>query len=143
MPPRHPSIRTALILAIAAGTCAPAAGAGAAQHPRSPDIRGVATTIVVTPAAHGRGQDLRTPDARDAASPTQDLRSPDTRDLSQRLAARPASRPVRVIRVTPDGFDWADAAIGAGATLGALLLAAGAATGMSRRRMQPPPITNA
>jgi len=91
--------------------------------------------------------DPRSPDARDAADaaaagPNVDLRSPDARDAAAAAAGHTvvvASRPARVIRVTPDGFDWGDAAIGAAGTLGAVLLAAGTATAMTRRRTERHP----
>lgn len=80
-------------------------------------------------------QDLRSPDARDAARPAsatagsataQDLRSPDTRDRA--IAAGARTRPIRAaaaITTVSDDFDRGDAAIGAGAALGTLLLMAG------------------
>jgi hypothetical protein len=82
-------------------------------------------------------QDLRSPDARDAADGrtthkatapiVQDLRSPDARD-----AATP------IVEITgADGFDWSDAAIGAAGATGLLaILLAGAMT-LRRRQTRP------
>ena len=73
----------AAVLAVAA--MAPASVAGATspgQDMRSPDTRDAAAGIVASPR-----QDMRSPDTRDAAagivaSPRQDLRSPDARDAA-------------------------------------------------------------
>jgi hypothetical protein len=95
------------------------------------------------------GQDLRSPDARDAAgrppervysyyttdaNHIQDLRSPDARDLAHPVQVPPASlRPVRVVEPGGSGFDWADAAIGAAMSFGLVLLVAGGITVVGRR----------
>jgi hypothetical protein len=95
----------------------------------------LATVALATPALAQSGhQDLRSPDARDAAAaaaatPRQDLRSPDARD-----AARPA-RPVVVEVARADaGFAWDSAAIGALAGAGLLLSVAGGSVLVTRRR---------
>lgn len=90
------------------------------------------------PAGAFAAQDLRSPDTRDGGSPTaltqQDLRSPDSRDVATR-AQRPVA-PARVIAVSPsEGFDWGDAAIGAGGAAGLVLVLAGAGTALMRRRV--------
>jgi hypothetical protein len=96
---------------------------------RSPDARDAARTVVVT-----TGQDLRSPDASDAGrvvvvSNGQDLRSPDASD-----AARPSSTPLP--SPTPDnGTDWGEI----GMITGAVVLAlggAGAVFYITRRRGQ-------
>ncbi len=46
--------------------------------------------------------------------------------------AHAVARPI--VRVTPDGFDWRDAGVGAGAALGAILLAAVLAVSVRHRR---------
>jgi hypothetical protein len=91
-------------------------------------------------------QDLRSPDARDAAStarPAQDLRSPDARD-----AAAPNARPTRdaaAPKTTPtlavtepaggSGFEWSSALVGAAIILGLFMLQfAGRSTVAVRRR---------
>jgi hypothetical protein len=97
-------------------------------------------------------QDMRTPDARDAATRVQsspDLRSPDVRDAAQERGT--ASTPqIVVMKVSrpqvsgSGGFDWADAGIGAGAVSGLVLLGVGAALviahlgGAGAKRSEPP-----
>jgi hypothetical protein len=93
----------------------------------------VAVIASLAPAGAFAGQDWRSPDARDAGQPKvviQDLRSPDARDVADH-------RPVvaaRVIDVSSGGFDWGDAAIGAGGTVGIVLVLAGAGLTVTRRR---------
>ena len=101
----------------------------------------VAATVAVVAALAPAGalarpaQDLRSPDARDAALPKpaalQDLRSPDAHDVA---AGRPVVVPARVVATSSSGFDWGDAAIGAGGAAGILLVLAGAGTAVTRRR---------
>jgi hypothetical protein len=96
-------------------------------------IAALAAGAIVAPAAIA-SQDLRSPDARDAAAASargipssipRDLRSPDTRDAVLGLTrAAPAPKPVEIPGPDPGWFDWASAAIGAGAL--AFLLVAGA-----------------
>ena len=97
---------------------------------------GLAVALAGALAAPGGAvaQDLRSPDARDAAL-TQDLRSPDARDAATRapVGHEPIPAP-RIVRITPDQFDWGDAGIGAGGTLGLLLVATGAGMALVRRR---------
>jgi hypothetical protein len=106
---------------------------------------------VAAPAAQA-GQDLRSPDTRDAAEHTrpfyysfygsdathvQDLRSPDTRDAAEHYVPPTATSP-RVVRISAPGstgFDWTDAAIGAGTSFGLMLLVAGGVTVITRRRI--------
>jgi hypothetical protein len=103
-------------------------------------------------AAAADPQDLRSPDARDAAnrsqSPTsspagtksrsQDLRSPDTRDVAGGREF-PAPPTVITLKPVPDrepvasGFDWVAAAAGVGTALGLILLIP-AGSLLSRRR---------
>jgi hypothetical protein len=85
-------------------------------------------------------QDLRSPDARDAASVNQqanvqDLRSPDARDAGREVKPVPVVAPTVEIREAP-GFDWGDASIGAAAILALCSIAAGllALTTVRRRR---------
>ena len=96
---------------------------------------------VAAPAAMAQPTDLRTPDARDAATaapkPT-DLRSPDAADFA---AGRQivASTPVQVGQApnegpTASGFDWGDAALGAGGALAIALAGAGGTVALVRRR---------
>jgi hypothetical protein len=76
--------------------------------------------------------DLRTPDAVDAAA------------SAPRVTATAA--PAKVLRSgqsTSNGFDWGDAAIGAGGTVAAITLSASAAMALSRRRGRPTSASNA
>ena len=104
-----------------------------------------ATALLVAVFACGpaaaQSQDMRTPDARDAATPTrvtsspaepalQDVRSPDARDAAE------VATPV-VVQVQPDadsGMSWDSAAIGALIAAGLLVAIAGAVALVSRRR---------
>jgi uncharacterized iron-regulated membrane protein len=99
---------------------------------------------LAAPAAHAA--DLRSPDARDADAhyglysngvpQVQDLRSPDARDAADGIVPSAQSVPVvRVVDTAPGGFSWSDAGIGAAASLGLVLLVAGAFIGVSRRRL--------
>ena len=95
----------------------------------------------VPAAAVAQGQDLRSPDTRDAAAAAaaehyQDLRSPDARDAGRPPVQVPT--PVVEIReVGGSGFDWGDAGIGAAGLLALLSIAGGVtllAVGRQRRR---------
>jgi hypothetical protein len=93
----------------------------------------VATAVATAPAAAQSHQDLRSPDARDAARqavrPHQDLRSPDARDAATRVT------PVVVRVAGPDsGLEWDSAAIGALAGAGLLISIAGGGVLIARRR---------
>ena len=97
-------------------------------------LAAVLATAVVVPAASASSQDLRSPDASDAARAVvanhgQDLRSPDGRD-----AARPSSTPVP--SATPDnGTDWGQIGMISGAVILALG-GVGALYYVTRRRGQ-------
>ena len=65
-----------------------------------------------------------------AAQDAVDLRSPDARDAARVVPSRPA--PPEIAR--PDGFDWGDAAIGAGSALGVVLVTVSIAFGVVHRR---------
>ena len=96
--------------------------------------------LAVTTA--GAQQDLRSPDTRDAAAattqgPQQDMRSPDARDASQGRGTFSAPD-VTVIKVSEpsissNGFEWQDAAIGAGVLLGTIMLALAGTLAVRRR----------
>ena len=104
----------------------------------------LACALVVSGASADEGyQDLRSPDAVDAARAAgdpprvdgyQDLRSPDTRDQAENYQPTPESQPAADEPASPTGFDWASAAIGAaaGTALLVMLLAAAAGTGRFR-----------
>lgn len=100
-----------------------------------------ALIAVAAPAAIAQPVDLRSPDAQDAATaaqPAQDLRTPDAQDFA---AGRQivASTPVRVGQAPSEapaasGFDWGDAALGAGGALTIALAGAGGTVALMRRR---------
>lgn len=88
-------------------------------------------------------QDLRSPDARDAATPTrstQDLRSPDAVDAAAGRGTFSAPDVVVVKLEEPqpqpavDGLDWGDAGIGAGVLVALGLIALGGTLVVSQRR---------
>ena len=96
--------------------------------------------------AGGETQDLRSADARDAAAgrstgaaaaPTgPDLRSADARDAAEgRSTADVAAPIVEVTRAA--GFDWGDAAIGAGGATGLLAISLAGAMTLRRRQTRP------
>ena len=97
----------------------------AKQDLRSPDARDAATT----PPA--RGQDLRTPDARDAAIHLH--RSGLVVGATQPVAAKPAPAPAPAFK-SDDGIDWATVALG---IAGSMIAVVGIALVTSRRRMPP------
>jgi len=111
---------------------------------------GLTLAALAAPAAGA--QDLRSPDARDAARSAQarqDYRSPDARDAAE---GRGTFNSPQVIVVkaqpqpaTPDGIDWLDAGIGAGSLLGLSLIGLGSALFVTHRRRavhHAPPIAS-
>jgi hypothetical protein len=110
---------------------------------------GLALAALVAPTAVAQ-DDLRSPDARDAAravqsrplQPSIDLRAPDTRDAAAGRGTFSAPD-VTVVRVSDParrdgGLDWVDTGIGAGGMLGLVLVAAGGALLVTRRRHDRP-----
>jgi len=110
------------------------------------NITATAFVFAALVAPAGAQQDLRSPDARDAARMadgivSRDLRSPDARDAARLPnGGRPSdvSTPVQQVTESPSGgFDWGDAGIGAAGMLAIVALATGSAlliTGYRRRR---------
>jgi hypothetical protein len=108
---------------------------------------GVALTAVAVPSAfahpaepmHTAALD-RALAARGSSTPT-DLRTPDAVDAAaarpQATATASPSKVVRVGQSPSSGFDWGDAAIGAGGAVIAITLSASAAMALSRRRQGP------
>ena len=112
---------------------------------------------VLAPGASAQRQDLRSPDARDAAPPLvvetrqdcarptpapapgatprsatgQDLRSPDARDGAEGYAPVLSEQPAPITAPSSEGFDWVSAAIG-GAALGGLVILLFARSGSRR-----------
>lgn len=107
-----------------------------------------ALAVTAAPAAYGQPQDLRSPDAQDAAQHRgiyepmrpQDLRNPDTRDYADGRGTYNApdvvviEGPAPAPEPTVTGIDWEDVGIGAGGLLGASLLALGGALLVVQRR---------
>jgi hypothetical protein len=126
--------RTQLITtaALVAACAAPATAAAQSQDLRSPDARDAAT------ASETNGYtDLRSPDARDATTGStaqySDLRSPDARDAGRPPVDIPT--PVVQVRDVPAaGFDWGDAGIGAAGMLALSGIAAALALLVGARR---------
>ena len=106
-------------------------------------VAALAVGAIVAPAAVAT-VDLRSPDARDAATASTrdisssipiDLRSPDARDAARGLTRVSSATPRVQISATDSGwFDWASAGIGVGALALLLLGAAGARTGARHMR---------
>jgi hypothetical protein len=120
--------RTQLITtaALVAACAVPATAAAQGQDLRSPDARDAAAAAA---AKDQHYQDLRSPDARDAARASetrqyQDLRSPDARDAGRPPVQVPTST-VEIREVPASGFEWGDAAIGAAGLLALLSIAGG------------------
>ena len=133
----HRLIRTAAIAVAIAATAAPTASADDHWRPQT-----------------APPQELRSPDARDAAEhrgvyepmrpqdqaqPPQDLRNPDTRDFADGRGTYNAPEVVvvkapPVAQPTATGIDWEDVGIGAGGLLGASLIALGGTLLIVQRR---------
>jgi hypothetical protein len=119
--------------ALAAAIAIPATVAARPYEDLHPPVDTPATADA-SPSAY---QDLRSPDAKDAAlasqSSYQDLRSPDARDVGRTPVQVP--EPVVAIREVPGtGFDWGDAGIGAAGILALFSIAGGLALMVSARR---------
>jgi hypothetical protein len=118
-----------------------------------PDLDGPVAPKAAPEVAVPAPQDLRSPDARDAAvapkavpevavPAQQDLRSPDARDA----ASDAAVAPVESARVSPersapsasDGFEWGDAGIGAAVMLALVGMASGTLLLVGRSRQRTP-----
>src|SRR4051812_31513088 len=107
--------------------------------------RAVAATVAIGAAlapAAAAPQDPRSPDARDAAERAghvQDLRMPDTQDSASGRGLEHARvvEFVDVPRQAADGFDATDAALGAAAAIGIVLVGAGGALTTVRIRRRP------
>ncbi|HMJ32358.1 MAG TPA: hypothetical protein VK501_00465 [Baekduia sp.] len=123
----RPRTRLATTIAVAFGSAAlagPAIAATGGQDMRSPDA-----VEAAAPPRPAFQQDLRSPDASDVpAQVVQDLRSPDAADSATADGVAPA-----VATQSASGFDWSSAAIGAGGALGLVAIALGSALALHRR----------
>lgn len=116
-----------LASAVALGTTT-APGALAQTIDRPPDARGGAASM------HGVN-DLRSPDARDAAQGRQTVGTPAP---TWPVNPQPIAGPRAVASAPPSGLDWSSAGIGAAAVLGAVGIAAAGIVGLRRRRIARP-----
>lgn len=106
----------------------------------------LAVVALAAPASAGAyhkqsNQDLRNPDSRSAAIEAQkrsyqDLRNPDARSaaIEAQQVEQVAQAPPPADTRSTTGFDWGDAAIGAGAALGLLMIAMSVMFGVGHRR---------
>lgn len=103
----------------------------------------VASAFAAPGAAAGQYQDLRSPDARDAARTAeardyQDLRLPDARDAAAgRYLGEVASENVTADPPDSGGFDWSTAGISAAALSGLLIVSIAAVTGVRHGQRRP------
>ena len=111
-------LRGPLGAALLAGAIAAAPAAAQAPTPDSIDRNLDATK---RHALEARGVSGVTPDAADAAD-------------GRYLSGNPTPVIVRITRTQPDSLDWGDVAIGAGGTLGVVLVATGGTLTLARRR---------
>jgi hypothetical protein len=134
----HRKLVGTVAVAIAAGSLAVSSAAAAPADLRSPDARDAARPAAVAPPS----TDLRSPDAQDLGRGIQpqstavvDARSPDSVDRATGGGVR-ATPAVELVQVGgSSGFDWGDAAIGAGGLAALALLGSGIALmEMHRRR---------
>ena len=105
-------------------------------------VAALVAAAATAPTASARPQDLRMPDTRDAAARAQerqDLRMPDTRDAAagRGTESAPIVEFVEVPEPQPQGFDWADAGLGALAGIGVLLVGVGGTIATVRVRRRP------
>src|SRR4051794_2591529 len=116
MRPRHP-FAAALAAGLTAGSLA-VAPAAPAQDLRSPDARDAANAPVLT------GQDLRSPDAQDRAG------------LARTVEVVPAPTVETRVVESSSGLDWGSAAIGAAGVIGLIAVSLGAGLGLRRRHAE-------
>ena len=122
--------RYGVTAALVASIAMPATAAAQGQDLRSPDRQ--------FPSAPDQTQDFRNADRR-AAAPVhaQDLRNADRRSPLTVDRAPAEASVVTAIAVPGDGFDWADAGIGAAGGIAILAVLAGMAMAVTHRRHGP------
>jgi|tagenome__1003787_1003787.scaffolds.fasta_scaffold20950346_4 hypothetical protein len=101
----------------------------------------IATGAILASTASARAADPAPAGAgvRSQQGSRPDLRTPDQRDRAEgrRIVASTPVKVVELRQVPAEGFDVADAAVGAAGMLGVVLLAAGGAKLVARRRREP------
>jgi hypothetical protein len=135
--------RAGLAAALAVASLAAATPAGADPNPTQrveSSQRGAAPAqeqyyMSHKPAIPASGHDFRTIDARGSARATEAARAQERYYMSQRSAiSTPADgAPTMDEPPSANGFEWVDAAIGAGSALGLVLVFAGGAAAITRR----------
>jgi hypothetical protein len=138
--------RVGLVAALAVASLAAAAPAGADPNPAQrlqsssrPELRALAQEqyyMSHKPAIPAPGHDFRTIDARESARATEAALAQEQYYGSHPSAISTPGRDLRTIDAEPagsSGFEWDDAAIGAGSALGLVLVLAGGAAAVSRR----------
>jgi hypothetical protein len=141
--------RTGLAAALAVASLAVAAPAGADPNP-APRVqssqRGVAPAqeqyyMSHKPAIPATGHDFRTIDARESARATEAARAQEQYSGSHPSAISTPTRGAPTIAEpsSANGFEWGDAAIGAGSAIGLALALAGGAAAISRRHRPATP----
>ena len=136
--------RAGIAAAVALASLAAATPAGANPNPAQrvqSSERGAALAqeryyMSHKPAIPATGHDFRTIDARDSARATEAALAQEQYSGSHPSAIYTARQGARTIDEPPstNGFEWGDAAIGAGSALGLALVFAGGAAAITRRR---------
>ena len=120
-------------------------GAAALAAP-APAVPADATHSTSTPSHEGSSQDLRTPDAKDAAKanvyvPPAEL-APDTTPVAPPPTwptnPQPIGQADTAVNAPSSGFDWDSAGLGAGAAAAAFAIALAGTAGVRRRRTTRP-----
>jgi hypothetical protein len=128
---RHHHITTAIALTLALAAGAPSAASARPFEPIPPP----ATTETHAPSANN-------PHSRDAANPAVRAIQAQGARVARELAARDSrttgeivnrTPPLTITVFQPNGFDWGDAGIGAGATLGLILILLGSRLYLTHR----------
>jgi hypothetical protein len=120
---RHQHLTRSAALALTLAALA-APTAAAQDDLRSPDARDAARTSSLAGTTATSARDLRTPDARDAAS-------------GRGAFSAPEVTVIKVPQASPSpagGIDWVDVGIGAGSLLGLILLGLASTIAVSHRR---------
>ena len=104
---------------------------------RTTFITTVALAAALTVPVAAGAKPYQEPPSSGASPAYQDLRSPDARDAAE---GRTTYVVPPLVKLTPgrDGFDWGDAAIGAAGASGLLAISLAGAMTLRRRQTRPP-----